>query len=207
MSNTFEGFGGSSGFGDNPAIIVVDFINGFTNPASPLGYDFTSQLESTKILLNLARQQPIPIAFTTVVYEPHYKDGGFFIKKVPALKVLTEDSDLICVDEFLERDVRTEPLVVKKFASSFFGTHLHSFLTSERVDTVIVVGCTTSGCVRATVVDALQLGYRVVVPEECVGDRSIEAHKANLYDIQTKYGDVTSLGNVLNYINQLSIRG
>jgi maleamate amidohydrolase len=204
MSQSFAGFGDSSGFGIRPAIIVVDYINGFTDPASALGSDLTSQLEATKTLLDHARGKNIPIAFTTVIYEPHFRDGGYFIKKVPALKLLTADSKWINVDVRLERDEKSEPLIVKKFASSFFGTHLHSFLTSERVDTAIITGCTTSGCVRATAVDALQYGYRVVVPEECVGDRSMEAHKANLYDIQTKYGDVTSLEIVIDYINQLT---
>lgn len=204
MSQSFEGFGDSSGLGARPAIIVVDFINGFTNPASALGSDLTSQLEATKTLLDHARSKAVPIVFTTVIYEPHYRDGGYFIKKIPALKLLTADSEWVNVDEKLERDETSEPLIVKKFASSFFGTHLHSFLTSERVDTAIITGCTTSGCVRATAVDALQYGYRVVVPEECVGDRSMEAHKANLYDIQTKYGDVTSLEMVIDYLNQLT---
>lgn len=204
MSQSFEGFGDLSGFGIRPAIIVVDYINGFTDPASALGSDLTSQLEATKTLLDYARRKNIPIAFTTVIYEPHFRDGGYFIQKVPALKLLTADSKWVKVDERLERDESSEPLIVKKFASSFFGTHLHSFLTSERVDTAIITGCTTSGCVRATAVDALQYGYRVVVPEECVGDRSMEAHKANLYDIQTKYGDVTSLEIVVDYINQLT---
>ncbi|MFJ7640228.1 isochorismatase family protein [Peribacillus sp. NPDC046944] len=204
MSQSFEGFGDSSGFGSRPAIIVVDFIKGFTDTASALGSDLTSQLEATKKLLYHARSKAIPIVFTTVNYEPHFRDGGYFIKKVPALKLLTADSKWVNVDEKLERDEKSEPLIVKKFASSFFGTHLHSFLTSERVDTAIIVGCTTSGCVRATAVDALQYGFRVVVPEACVGDRSIEAHKANLYDIQTKYGDVTSLEVVIDYISQLN---
>jgi maleamate amidohydrolase len=204
MSQSFEGFGDSSGFGARPAIIVVDFINGFTDPASALGSELTSQLEATKTLLDHARTKGIPIVFTTVIYEPHYRDGGYFIKKIPALKLLTADSEWVNVDGKLERDEKSEPLIVKKFASSFFGTYLHSYLTSERVDTVIITGCTTSGCVRATAVDALQYGFRVVVPEECVGDRSIEAHKANLYDIQTKYGDVTSLEMVIDYINQLT---
>lgn len=206
MSQSFEGFGSSSGFGKNPAIIVVDFIEGFTDPTSKLGSDLTNQLEATKKLLDIAREKSIPIIFTTVIYEFHYRDGGYFIKKIPALKELTADSKWVNVDARLERKEKSEPLIIKKFASSFFGTHLHSYLTSERVDTTIIVGCTTSGCVRATAVDALQNGYQVIVPEECVGDRSNEAHKANLYDIQTKYADVTSIELTIDYLNQLNIR-
>ena len=198
----FEGFGSSSGAGKRPCIIVVDFIKGFTDPNCLLGSDFSKELANTKQLLDIGRKQQIPIIFTTVMYEPHFRDGGYFIQKIPALRVLTADSEWTQLDPRLERREETEPLIVKKFASSFFGTHLHSILTSEGVDTTIVAGCTTSGCVRATVVDALQHGYRVLVPEQCVGDRSRSAHQANLYDMQTKYADVVSVERVLDYLKE-----
>lgn len=186
----FAGFGGQSGLGQRPAIVVVDFINGFTDSACQLGSDFTREVTATRQLLDQVRKKGFPIVFTTVIYEPHFRDGGHFIEKVPALKSLVATSEWVKVDERLGRVESSEPLMVKKFASAFFATHLQSFLTTEQVDTVIVTGCTTSGCVRATAVDALQYGYRVVVPRECVGDRSRAAHEANLYDLQTKYGDV-----------------
>lgn len=207
MFSSYDGFGGSSGFGERPAIIVVDFINGFTNPECLLGSELTNEVEATKELLEVCRKLEIPIVFTTVIYESHFKDGGHFIKKIPALKELAAGSNWVKVDPRLERKEESELLIVKKFASSFFGTSLHSYLTSEGIDTAIVVGCTTSGCVRATVVDALQHGYKVIVPKECVGDRSYEAHKANLHDMQTKYADVTSLEVTIEYLNKLKIRG
>jgi maleamate amidohydrolase len=200
VTESFAGFGHSSGFGTRPCVIVVDFIKGFTDPECPLGSDYTPQLEATQKLLQAARNKNVPVIFTTVIYEPHFRDGAHFIKKVPALKALTADSSWVEIDPSLERNETSEPLIIKKFASSFFGTHLHSLLTAEQVDTTIVTGCTTSGCVRATVVDALQHGYRVIVPEPCVGDRSQAAHQANLYDIKTKYGDVLSLDSTLAYI-------
>lgn len=197
----FEGFGGTSGIGQRPGIVVVDFIQGFTNPTCPLGSDLNAEVAATRVLLDAARRRNLPVVFTTVIYEPHFRDGGHFIQKIPALKVLVAESPWVKLDERLCR-LDTEPLLVKKFASAFFGTALQSFFTAERVDTVIVTGCTTSGCVRATAVDALQYGYRVVVPKECVGDRSRSAHEANLYDIQTKYGDVLPLESVLRAVEE-----
>lgn len=202
LSETFVGFGESSGAGERPCIVVVDFIVGFTDPETQLGADFTAEVEATRALLDIARAKGVPIVFTTVAYEPHFRDGGHFIVKVPALKLLVQGSMWVGVDERLAR-LPSEPLVEKKYASSFFGTPLASMLTSFAVDTVIVTGCTTSGCVRATALDALQHGYRVVVPRECVGDRSQSAHEANLYDIQTKYGDVVSFPDVRDYLSKL----
>lgn len=201
MFEKFEGFGFKIGMGEKPAIVVVDFINAFTDPNSPLGADFTSEVIATKQLIEIARQKKIPIFYTTVSYEKNYIDAGNFIKKVPAMDVLIEQTPAVKIDERIARNEETEPLIVKKYASSFFGTSLHSMLAVLKVDTLIVVGATTSGCVRATVVDGLQYGYRVIVPEECVGDRSKTAHQANLYDINTKYGDVEPLAKVLEYID------
>ena len=197
---TFEGFGDYSGFGDKLAIIVIDFMKAFTDLNSPLGSNLDSEIEQTKKLLDVAREKGIPIIFTTVAYEPGYEDGAHFIRKIPALKELTVGSEASEIDERLGRNNVSEILLVKKFASAFFGTNLASILTYENVDTVILTGCSTSGCVRATAVDALQYGFRVIVPEDCVGDRSKYAHKANLYDIQTKYGDVVHSDDVISFI-------
>lgn len=200
---TFAGFGEISGFGAKPAILVIDFIKGFTDPTCQLGSSLDREVEATKQLLDIARKMDIPILYTTIVYESHFRDGAYFIQKVPALKALTKDSHWIEIDPRLERKEQEEPLIEKKFASAFFGTNLNSILAYEKIDTTIIVGCTTSGCVRATAVDALQHGYRVIVPKECVGDRSKSAHEANLYDIQTKYGDVLTVGQVKTYLHSL----
>lgn len=197
----FEGFGEKSGIGEKIAIIVIDFMKAFTNISSPLGSNFDYQIEQTKKLLDIAREKSIPIIFTTVAYEPSFVDGAHFIKKIPALKELTIGSEASEIDERLERRIQSEPLLIKKFASAFFGTNLFTLLTYFKVDTVIITGCSTSGCVRATAVDALQYGFRVIVPEDCVGDRSEYAHKANLYDIQTKYGDVVHSKDIITFIN------
>lgn len=198
MSENFEGFGKRIGFGLRPAIIVIDFIHAFTDENHLLGSNYETQLEATQQLLQRARSQCIPIIFTTVQYEKHLLDGAHFVKKIPALTALIEGSKDVEINPLLERQ-STEPLIVKKFASAFFGTSLSSVLTSLNVDTLILVGCTTSGCVRATAVDSIQHGYYTIVPHECVGDRSPSAHQASLYDIQTKYGDVVSLQEVQHY--------
>ncbi|REJ07127.1 isochorismatase family protein [Halobacillus trueperi] len=203
MSDTFQGFGESIHFGKNPAVLVVDFINGFTDESCDLGSNLDEEVSHTKRLLDIARSRRLPILFTTVVYEPHYLDGGHFIEKVPALKCLLQDSGWVDLDERLERRENEEPLIEKKFASSFFGTSLHSILAYKNIDTLIITGCTTSGCIRATVVDALQYGYKAIVPKECVGDRSEKAHHSNLYDIQTKYGEVVAVEDVGNYLKTI----
>ena len=198
----FSGFGDMSGTGKRPAVLVVDFIKGFTDPACPLGSELADEVAATRRLLDVAREKGLPVYFTTVIYGEADKRAGYFLKKVPALGVLTPDSEWVKLDERLGR-LESEPLFSKRFASAFFGTDLNAYLAYERVDTVIVTGCTTSGCVRATAVDVLQYGYRVVVPEDCVGDRSAEAHRANLRDIQTKYGDVVGLDEVLKQLESL----
>lgn len=199
------GFGQSTGMGFNPVIIVVDYMKGFTDSDSPLGTNLDKEIRYTKELLDLARRKNVSIIFTTVAYEPGFNDGAHFIRKVPALKTLTVGSPTTEIDPRLDRNEENEPLITKKFASAFFGTNLSSILTYKKNDTAIIVGCSTSGCVRATAVDALQHGYHVVIPEECVGDRSQQAHRANLSDIQTKYGDVVSVEIVKQYI--LNIKG
>jgi nicotinamidase-related amidase len=189
-------FGGQSGFGLVPAILVVDFCLGMTDPASPLGADMPSAIGATRSLLDLARSRRAPVLYTTVVYARGCADGGAFIKKVPALRIFEEGGPWSEIDPRLGR-LESEPVIVKKFASAFFGTGLAALLTSLGTDTVIVTGCTTSGCVRASALDALQSGFRVIVPRECVADRAPGPHDANLFDLQAKYADVVSVAEVL----------
>ncbi len=194
-----KGFVREVGFGDSPAILVVDLILGFTRPESPLGSDLDSVVEATRRLLDTGRLAGAPILFTTTSYGRELRDAGLFPRKVPALAILREGSEEVLLDPRLERRPE-ETLIKKKYASAFFGTALASELTSAGVDTLIVCGATTSGCVRASVVDALQHGFRPIVPLECVGDRSSEAHEANLMDIQGKYGDLVSLARARDYL-------
>ncbi|WP_273888250.1 isochorismatase family protein [Rubrobacter naiadicus] len=196
-----EGFGGRGGFGRRPALAVIDMTLGFTDPESPLACDLEGPVEEIRKLLQAARAAEIPVVFTTVAYrESDRLTAAAFIDKVPALLTLEAGSRWAEVDPRIAPRA-SEPVLNKLFASAFFGTPLGALLTAAGVDTLIITGASTSGCVRATAVDALQHGFRPVVPREAVGDRNPEAHEANLYDIDAKYGDVVSVDEVLEYID------
>jgi nicotinamidase-related amidase len=194
-----KGLAGRVGFGRHPAVLVVDFIVGFTDLSSPLASELGAELGATSTLLDAARARAVPVLFTTTVYEPDFSDAGLFIRKVPSLKTLVRGSRWVELDPRLGRRP-SEPILEKRYASAFFGTHLASTLTAAGVDTLVVAGCTTSGCIRATVVDALQHGFRAIVPRECVGDRATVQHDANLVDMDGKYGDVEPLESVLAHL-------
>jgi maleamate amidohydrolase len=194
-----EGFHGRSGVGERPALIVVDVNLGFTDPASPLVCDLDAVVGAIARLLDAARRASIPVFFTTVAYDDAGKEAAaVFIEKVPALLTLEAGSRWTEIDPRIA-PLPGEPVLTKLFASAFFGTPLAALLEEAGCDSVAVTGASTSGCVRATVVDALQHGFRTVVPREAVGDRDPAAHEANLYDIDTKYGDVVSLDEALGY--------
>jgi maleamate amidohydrolase len=197
-----SGIGARVGFGSRPAILVVDFTNGFTDPASPLGSDLTAQVLATFKLLQAARRKSAPVIFSTVSYSENLREGGIFLQKVPSLSMLRDGSAWVEIDARLKRRAE-EMLLVKRFASCFFGTSLASYLTSLGVDTLILAGATTSGCIRATAVDGMQNGFRVIVPSDCVGDRASGPHEANLLDIDSKYGDVVSLKRVLSFLRRI----
>lgn len=188
-----RGFGGRQGAGRRPAVVVVDFIQGFTNPESRLACAADGAVEATRSLLDAAREAGALVVFTTVAYtDEDLEHAAHFIAKAPALATLRPGSHWIEVDERLGRR-DDEQVLVKLYASSFFGTELDDLLRDNGCDTVIVTGASTSGCVRATAVDALQYGYRVIVPRDAVADRARDAHNASLLDIDAKYGDVVSV--------------
>jgi len=201
-----KGFAARSGYGKRPALLIVDFINGFTDPTSPLGGDFSSQLDATNKLLTAFRRAALPIAYTVIEYEPGFRDAGVFIQKVPSLAVLLRGSPMCAVDDRIAPRPG-EYIVSKKYASSFFGTNLDTHFRTHGVDTCVIVGCTTSGCVRASAIDSLQYGYRTIVVREGCGDRAEGPHEANLFDIDAKYGDVVPLGECLDYVNGLTPYG
>jgi nicotinamidase-related amidase len=189
------------GFGERPAVLVVDLQVGFTAPEiSPVAGKLSAVVEATNQILAASRMASVPAIFTVIAYDPAApNDAGLWPKKGPYLRTLTVGSDLVKLDPRLSR--RDGDLVlVKKYASAFFGTHLSAMLTAARIDTLIVTGCTTSGCVRATVVDALGHGFRPIVPVEAVGDRAEEPHDASLFDMAAKYADVLPVTEVLEYL-------
>lgn len=199
-----RGFGNRVGFGTKPALLIIDFIKAFTDLSSPLASNLDPEIVATRQLLDEARRLNLPIAFTTVEYDEGFRDAGVFIKKVPTLSVLKKGSPLVAVDERLA-PLPNEHVLVKKYASAFFGTSLAATLTAAGVDTLIIAGCTTSGCVRASAVDSCQNGFRTIVVRECVGDRAPEPHEANLFDIDAKYGDVVTLQETVSYLQVLPL--
>ncbi|MEX0851579.1 MAG: isochorismatase family protein [Gaiellaceae bacterium] len=198
-----EGFHGRAGFGRRPALIVIDVNVGFTDPESPLVCDLEEVVAAIRQLLEEARRAEIPIVFTTVSYtEGDKRTAAAFIDKVPALLTLEAGSRWVEIDPRIAPR-EDEAVLNKLFASAFFGTALSSLLAANGCDSLIVTGASTSGCVRATAVDALQHGYRPIVPREAVGDRNPDAHAANLYDLDAKYGDVVSLTEVIEHLEGL----
>jgi maleamate amidohydrolase len=196
------GLGGSVTVGSRPAVLVIDFSCGFTDPECALGSDMTDAVEQTRRVLDAARAKGLPVIFTTIGFEPSLKDGGLWIQKAPSL------GDLQIGGRWVEIDPRLEPredetIVLKKGASGFFGTNLASILVSLGVDSVVLCGATTSGCIRATAVDLLQYGWPTLVPRECVADRAQAPHEANLFDIQAKYADVVSVDEALEYLESV----
>ncbi|WP_372865172.1 isochorismatase family protein [Spongiibacter sp.] len=185
----------SLGIVGRPALLLVDMINGFTHSACPLGSDCPEVVAANAKLLSAFRERGLPVVFTTVVY--HRDDQAkVFRSRIPALNCLTPDSRWVKVDDALA-PIAGERLIEKQWASCFFGTDLHEHLQSLAVDSLVVTGLTTSGCVRATVVDGLQHDYSIVVPIEAVGDRNNAAHEANLFDMHAKYADVMKVDDVL----------
>jgi maleamate amidohydrolase len=188
------------GYGQSPAIVAVDFQKGMTDPENPLGSELDAMVEQNERLVQTAHDHDVPVVWTRVVYtHPEAADGGIWPEKIEPLKTLQAGSRWVELDD--RCTVADDDHVLdKKQASAFHETELHSMLTAWGVDTVIASGCTTSGCVRASVIDACANGYRVIIPDECVDDRSADQHDANMYDMKAKYADVRPLEEVLTYL-------
>ncbi len=193
------GFGNALAFGKRPALLVVDFVRAYIEPGSPLYAGCEEAFASAKRVLEAARTARIPIIFTGVEYEPGGANGGIFYRKVGALKVFQKGSRLgeYC-DGMLPQ--AGEQLLIKQYASAFFGTPLAATLTAQGVDTVIITGVSTSGCVRATALDACQHGFVPFVVRDAVGDRDPRPHEASLFDLQAKYAEVVSERVILDHL-------
>ena len=190
------------GLGERPALILVDVINGFTNPASPLGSESDSVVSACRSLLDIFRSKRLPVFFTTVIYR-NDSQARVFRQRIPALNVLEPDSDWVKIDSRLA-PVDGETIIEKQWASGFFNTDLQQHLETAGADSIVIGGLTTSGCVRATAVDGIQNDYRVVVAREATGDRNLAAHESNLFDLHAKYVDVLALRDVVENITLLS---
>ena len=189
--------------GERPAVLVVDLQYAFTDPAFEFGGAelIERATENTARLLASAREAGVPV-FQTVVAWRDEKDIGLWTIKLPPCAKITPDSRWAKVDERVWDD--SDTLLVKKWPSFFHGTPLHSLLTAMQRDTVIVTGCTTSGCVRATTVDAFSNGFRTLVPEDCVGDQGRDAHESNLRDVHRRYAEVTSADEAIAYLQGIA---
>ncbi|MFM7611772.1 MAG: N-carbamoylsarcosine amidohydrolase [Alphaproteobacteria bacterium] len=199
-------FDGKVGYGRNPAVVVIDFTLAYTTPGSPFFAEgVVRAVADTAPLLQAARAARIPVIHTKVMYHPSGADGGWFVRKVPALRKLIPGEPLAEIDPKVA-PLPEEVVIVKQYPSPFFGTPLAPMLATLGVDTLILAGCSTSGCVRAGALDGVQHGYRVIVPRECVGDRHDGPHDANLFDINAKYGDVVGRDEVIEYLANLTKR-
>jgi maleamate amidohydrolase len=194
-----QGWGQSLGFGHSPALIVIDFTQGFADPAILGGGNIQSAIDHTVRVLAAARSADIPIAFTRHVYAADGSDRGLFNLKAPILNSLVPDAPASqIVEQLRPRDGELQ--LDKRYPSAFFRTDFASWLTVNGIDTLIITGCTTSGCIRATTVDCLCSGFRPVVVRDCCGDRASGPHEANLFDLQQKYADVLESGAVIDHL-------
>jgi maleamate amidohydrolase len=190
-----QGFAQRIGIGAAPAVVVVDFVVGFTDPEHFGGGNIGPAIERTVELLAIARSRQWPVAHTRVVYADDGSDAGAFALKASGLRKLTETSPLSQIVPELT-PLPGELVLRKRQASAFFETPLAGWLAFRRIDTLLVAGCTTSGCVRATVVDSCSHNFRTVVVTDCVGDRAIGPHEANLFDMGQKYADLMPLADI-----------
>lgn len=197
-----RGIGDRGGMGSRPALLIVDVTNGFTDPDAPLGSDLSAEVAAIAQLLEAARSRGIPVCYSTNLLAPEDPGGARFLAKVPAIDSLRPGTPAVEVDPRIA-PLPGEVVVEKTVPSAFFGTGLGETLRDKGVDTVIVTGCSTSGCVRASVTDSMSHGFRTLVVAEAVGDRATGPHEANLFDMDTKLGDVIALEAALNYLRAL----
>ena len=193
------GFGARVRRGLHPALVVVDLSRGFTDPAFPTGADMTDAVEAAGRLADAVRGAGRAVIWTVITFQPHLRDAGAWATKWPGCAELIEGTAAVELDPRLPV-ADDDTVIVKKGASAFFGTNLATVLAAEGADTAIVCGATTSGCVRATVVDSIQSGFQTLVVRDAVADRAQGPHEANLFDMDAKYADVIDLDDALSYI-------
>jgi maleamate amidohydrolase len=197
-------FGQRMGFGGRPALLIVDFQVGFNDPSIFGGGNIAEAVRNTVPLLRRAREQGLPVAHTRIVYAGDGSDSNVHCLKVPRLTTLTEEAPS---SQFVPelQPLRGETVIRKRLPSAFFGTDLAGILFGRGVDTLIVAGCTTSGCVRASVLDAMCHGLRPMVVSDCVGDRAEAPHAASLFDLGKKYADIMTRAEVFEALDRLHV--
>jgi maleamate amidohydrolase len=193
-----SGFAGDLGPGRSAAVLVIDVVQAYLVDGSPLRAPVEDAVAAAATLVAAARDAGVPVVFTRVSYQAGGADGGLFMRKIPALSVFEEGSDL---GDFpsAPRPAAGETVVTKQYASAFFGTSLAATLTARGVDTLYICGLTTSGCIRASATDALQHGFRPLVVADACGDREAGMHESNLLDLRAKYADVLTLDEAVGH--------
>ncbi|EOE7092091.1 isochorismatase [Serratia marcescens] len=205
LSDNYRGVWGQRiGFGRRPALLAIDFMQAYTTEGTPLfAPGVVSAVEESRELLACARRTRIPVIHTHIRYHAgHFADGGLWVKKAPVMKDMVAGNPLAAFCPPVA-PLADEVVLSKQYASAFFGTALAPLLVAQGIDTLLIIGCSTSGCIRASAVDAVQHGFRAMVVRECVGDRHPGPHEANLFDIDSKYGDVVHKREALDYLNRL----
>lgn len=201
-----QGFGRQLGFGQAPALLLVDFTVGFNDEDWFGGGNILTATQNSRELLQYFRSRVWPVAHSRIVYADDGSDVGVFARKIPNLAVLTEHNPLSQIVPELQP--QAGELVIKKTeASAFFETGLARWLISRRIDTVVVCGCTTSGCIRASVIDAASNNFMPIVVSDCVGDRALAPHDANLFDMHQKYADVMTKAAVMTELQGIQTVG
>jgi maleamate amidohydrolase len=191
-----QGFGQRLGFGRRIGLLVVDFANGFNDPSVFGGGNIADAIERTVPLLEACRGAGLPIAHSRIVFEADGSDHNLFMAKAPSLKRLTESAwESQIVPELAPKT--GEFVVRKRLPSAFFATELAPWYTGRGIDTLLIAGCTTSGCVRASALDAMCYGFRPTVVTDCVGDRALGPHEASLFDLGQKYADLMTRDEAL----------
>ena len=203
LNENYKGaFDGSLGFGDKPALILVDLVRAYFDKDSSLYAGVEDALASAIRIRDAARAAGVTVIYTNVVYKEDGSDGGVFYRKVPALSAFVRGNPMGDWPDGL--DPGDDELVIsKQYASAFFGTSLTETLNAEGVDTLIITGVSTSGCIRATCIDAISSGFIPIVVSDACGDRHQAPHDANLFDMNAKYGDVVNEDAVINYLKDL----
>ncbi|MBJ7546271.1 isochorismatase family protein [Pseudomonas sp. OA3] len=206
LNDNYQGVWGQRiGFGTRPALLMIDFMQGYTTLGAPLyAPGVVSAVEQSVALLEAARRLGITLVHSNIRYQvADCADGGMWVRKAPVMKDMVDGNPLA---EFCApvAPLPGEQVVTKQYASVFFGTSLAAQLHTQGIDTLILAGCSTSGCIRASAVDGVQHGFRTIVVRECVGDRHQAPHEANLFDIDSKYGDVVGLQETLSYLQRVA---
>jgi maleamate amidohydrolase len=206
VANYARAYGTRVGFGSRPALLMIDFCQGYFDPQCDLYSGVEDALASALRVRAAARHAGIPVILTNVVYHPTAINGGRFYEKAAPLRYFLQGNPTGAWPEGLTPHA-DELVISKQYPSAFFGTSLASTLTALGIDSVLLTGLTTSGCVRASCVDAMSHGFRTTVVAEAVGDRHDGPHQANLFDMNAKYADVVSEADTIAYLQRLAQAG